>query len=146
MRFWTWPGKPAGSTHVVSSARLGKKPPTVQIDAGAYFVRDNAITIMLDKVPELSRVGGSTAIVDDSEQVYLIIARTGENEYAVASSQCTHRERPLTYDHEARLLRCSSGKAAFRLDGSIVKGPTDVPLRIYLPHVEQGRLTISVPS
>ena len=49
-------------------------------------------------VPELSRVGGSAAIVSDAEQVYLTVARTAEGGFVVASSHCTHGNRPLMCD------------------------------------------------
>ena len=83
------------------------------------------MTVMLEKVPELSMVGGYAAIVNDVEQIYLIVVRTDEHEYVLASSQCTHRNKPLVYEHDVRLIRCASKKAAYRLDGSILKGPAE---------------------
>lgn len=118
----------------------------MQVDLGAYYIEGGKVSVMLEKVPELSRVGGSAAIVNDSEQVYLVIARTAENEYVVASSQCTHRGRPLVYDHKAKIFRCASRKSVYRLDGSIEKGPTDIPLSTYKSRLHQGRLTIALSS
>lgn len=78
--------------------------------------------VILDKVPELAKIGGAVTIVDEDLPNYLIIAQVEENEYVVASSQCTHRGMALAYDHQAKRFRCSSGGGSeFRLDGSVVK-------------------------
>jgi nitrite reductase/ring-hydroxylating ferredoxin subunit len=137
---------PGNKRHSQRSEKLGKKTPKIQVDSSAYSVEDNTIRVMLDKVPELSPVGGAAAIVNDASEVYLIIASTAENEYTVVSSQCTHRERPLVYDHEANLFRCASRKTAYRPDGSIVKGPVEIPLRVYRWQLHEGCLVIDLSS
>jgi len=128
------------------SVKLGKKTPKVQINSSAYFIDGNTVNVMLEKVPELSRVGGSAAIVNDVEQIYLIVARTDENEFVVATSQCTHRYKPLVYDHDTKLFRCASRKSEFRLDGSVMKGTAEKPLRIYNSHLQQGNLIVDVSN
>jgi cytochrome b6-f complex iron-sulfur subunit len=146
MGFFTRPKKPADSRPAVKSTKLGKNTPKIQVDSDAYSIKGGTISVNLEKVPELSRAGGSAAIVNDPEQVYLIIARTAENEYVAASSQCTHHEKPLIYDNKEKTFTCISRKSVFRLDGSIVKGPTEIPLRVYKSHFQQGNLTIDLSS
>ena len=121
-------------------------PNAPEIDANAYSIEGDTVTIALERVPALSKVGGSAAIVNDSERIYLIVARTGEEEYAVASNRCTHRGKPVGYAHEGELFICTSGKSEFTLDGAIVKGPAEKPLRIYSSHLQQGSLTIELES
>ena len=146
MGFFTRREKPADNTLTVKSTKLGKNTPKIQINSDAYSIKDGTIILNLEKVLELSQVGGSAAIVNDQEQVYLIIARTAENEYVVASSQCTHHDKPLVYDHETKTFTCVSRKSVFKLDGSIIKGPTDISLRIYQSHLQQENLTIALSN
>jgi cytochrome b6-f complex iron-sulfur subunit len=119
-------------------------PTAPEIDADAYLLEGNTVTVMLEKVPQLSQVGGAAAIANDREKVHLIIARTGEDKFTVALNQCPHREKPLGYDHQAGHFICSSGKSEFKTDGSIVKGPAEQPLPIYKWHLEQGGLIIDL--
>ena len=119
-------------------------PTAPEINSQAFTVDGNTVSVILDRVPELSRVGGSTAVVNNDEHIDLIIARTGKSEFVVASNQCTHRGKALGYNDEARQFICASGKSEFRLDGSIIKGPAERPLRIYKWHLEQGNLHIEL--
>ena len=130
----------------VRSAVLGKRTPRLQISTDAYFIEDNMVCVMLGQVPELSCEGSSAAIVNDSRQIYLTIARTAADNYVAASSQCTHRNKPLVYDHESRLFRCASRKSAYKLDGSIVKGPVEMPLKTYRTHLQNGHLIIDIDT
>lgn len=116
-----------------------------EIDSDAYSIEGNRVVVVLDKAPELAEVGGSVTIVDDNLPNYLIIARAEETDYVVASSQCSHRGMALGYDHDAKCFRCSSaGKSTFKLDGSVVKGPAEKPLKIYRSSLEQGLLIINL--
>jgi len=119
-------------------------PTAPKIDAGAYLLDGQTVTVMLEKVPELSRAGDSAAIANDSEDIHLIIARTGEDRFAVALNQCPHREKSMGYNHESEYFICASGKSEFRLDGSIVKAPVETPLPVYTWHLEQDRLVIKL--
>lgn len=114
------------------------------IRADAYSVEGNTVSVILGKVPELSTVGGSASIVDDSEQIYLIIAKTAEDSFVVASNSCTHRGKALGYDHETGLFICASGKSEFGLDGIVVRGPAEKSLRIYNWDLEEGGLIIDL--
>jgi nitrite reductase/ring-hydroxylating ferredoxin subunit len=121
-------------------------PAATEIDAGAYSLDGNTVRVILEKVPELSRAGGSAAVANDSDHIHLIIARTGDETFAVALNQCPHKERPLGYDHRTGLFICSSGKSEFRVDGSIVKGPAEQRLPVYPWRLEQGELHIDLPD
>ena len=120
-------------------------PTAPEVGTNAYLLEGNTVKVMLERVPQLSRVGGSAAIMNDKDKIYLIIARTGENRYAVALNQCPHREKPFGYDHQSEIFICASGKSEFRLDGSIVKGPAEQPLPIYKWRLEQETLHIYLP-
>jgi nitrite reductase/ring-hydroxylating ferredoxin subunit len=117
-------------------------PTATKIGKDAYSVNGNTVSVMLEDMTELSEVGGTAAILNDDEQIYVVIVRAGEDEYVVASNQCTHRGKALGYDDEEKQFVCASGKSRFRLDGSIVEGPAEHPLKIYDWHLEQGRLVV----
>ena len=102
------------------------------------------VTVRLDKVPQLSKVGRSAAILNESNQIHLIIARTAQDRFVVALNECPHREKLLGYDHNAGYFICASGKSKFRLDGSIVTGPVENPLPIYKSRLEGNKLTIDL--
>ena len=134
-------GVAVGSTTFLASCGYPTAP---EIDASAYSLEGNTLTVMLGKVPQLSQVGGAAAITNDGDRIYLVIARTGEKTYTVALNQCPHREKPLGYDHQTGFFICASGKSRFRLDGSIERGPAEQPLPVYEWSLEQGRLIIDL--
>ena len=123
---------------------VGDTPP---VEKESYNIEAPAskMVVYLDKIPELSDVGGAVKIVDESLGDNIIIARTGENEYVTASLHCTHRGVELEYDHERKLFKCSSaGGSKFTLDGKNAGGPAESPLRIYGNTVEGNTLIISL--
>jgi nitrite reductase/ring-hydroxylating ferredoxin subunit len=132
-----------GSTLLIAGCGY---PTATGIDTDAYSADGNTVSVMLEKIPELSQAGGSAAIVNDEEQIYIIIVRTGEDEYVIASNQCTHHGKALGYDDKAKQFVCASGKSRFRLDGSVVEGPAKRSLKIYDWHLEQGRLVIDLAN
>jgi hypothetical protein len=73
-----------------------------------YRLEDGELSLALDGIPELSRVGGSVKITSSQLSDPLIIARVGEQEYVAASLRCTHRGRELEYLPEAGKFRCVS--------------------------------------
>ena len=108
-----------------------------------YSIEQDTVVIYLDRVPGLSEVGGSVIIECEDIPFPIIIARTGDCEYAVASNSCTHKGKPLSYDHKKRLFRCTCGRGRFNIDGSVAGGPPEKPLKIYSYTVNNGRLVIN---
>lgn len=109
-----------------------------------YSISGNTVELSLDQVPELEEVGNAVTIVDERLPTYMIIARTGEDSYVVASSECTHRGLALSYEHDKKVFRCSSlGHSEFNLDGAPGEGFTEEPLRIYEHSIEGDLMTIS---
>lgn len=100
--------------------KKGKTPP---LAAEAYEVRQGAVRIALDKVPALRQAGGAVKIIDARLPDSLIVARTGEHDFAVASLLCPHRGVEVEYRHGKRQFRCASlGHSTFGEDGSLKKG------------------------
>ncbi len=126
---------------------IGCGYPTAEVASNdKYSVKNNMISITLEQVPQLSNVGGALAIVDGDAGIYLIIARTGENDFRVALNQCPHKGKRFGYDHDRCLFICASDKAKFRLDGSIIEGPVEDPLPIFKYQFTKNRLEIDLES
>ncbi|NIM91489.1 MAG: Rieske 2Fe-2S domain-containing protein [Candidatus Aminicenantes bacterium] len=121
-------------------------PTAPEIADHTYIIDGDMLIVFLNRVPELSLVGGAVTIDDHDLPNSLIIARADENEYVVASNRCTHRGKPLNYDHEALLFRCAGGKSEFALDGTVLKNPAEISLRIYPSLLEGDRLIIDLSN
>ena len=117
-----------------------------ELSPGRYRIEGDELSIALDGIPELSRVGGSVKITTGQLPDPLIIAHVGEREYVVASIRCTHWGREVEYLPEEQKFRCVSlGHSEFSRDGSLLKGPAEEPLRVYQVSaggIEGNRLTI----
>ena len=104
-------------------ATFTKKGRTPAIPPGAYAVEGNTIKVALDKVPELAKAGGAVKIIDARLPTSVILARTGDRDYAAASLLCPHRGVEVEYRPEQREFRCASlGHSKFCEDGSLKKG------------------------
>ena len=136
-------GVAIGSTPFLAGCGFPTAP---EIDANTYSLVGNTVTIMLERIPQLSQVGGSVAIRSDNDKIHLIIARTGEGNFVVALNECPHREKPLGYDHKAGAFICASGKSEFGLDGTVLAGPAENPLPIYQWRVERDELIVDLPA
>ncbi|MFA5189667.1 MAG: hypothetical protein WC740_03020 [Verrucomicrobiia bacterium] len=100
--------------------KVGNTPP---IPSDAYTIESNKLTISLEKVAALAKVGGSVKIADVKLPQSLIVARTGDSDYAVVSIKCPHRGAEVEYQHDAKEFRCASlGHSTFKTDGTFIKG------------------------
>lgn len=113
-------------------ATFTKKGKTPAIAAEAYVIEGNVLRVALDKVPPLAVVGGSVKVIDARLPTPIIIARTGEADYAVVSLLCPHRGVEVEYQHGQQRFRCASlGHSKFGTDGALQKGLADKGLARY---------------
>ena len=117
---------------------------TPSIAADAYGIEnDNRIRIRLDRVPELSMVGGAVKIVDANIHDSLIVVRETEDVYVAASIKCTHRGVEVEYRAEDMCFECASlGGSRFRTNGEKVSGFAKGPLKTYAISREDNTLVI----
>jgi Rieske Fe-S protein len=116
---------------------------TQTLEEDQYFLEQEMLVVSLDRVPELSEIGGSVNITSEDLSHSVIIARLDENKYIVASKHCTHKGKELKYDHKDVLFKCSGGKGKFNIDGSVAGGPPEKPLKIYPYIIEDSKLIIN---
>ncbi len=110
-------------------ATVTKVGDTPAISSTAYRVENKRMQIDLRNAPELAKVGGSVKIIDGKLSQPIIIARTGEAQYAAVSLLCPHRSVEVEYQHADRQFRCASlGHSTFGEDGCLRNGFADKPL------------------
>jgi nitrite reductase/ring-hydroxylating ferredoxin subunit len=103
------------------------------------------ITINLAQAPSLDTPGCAARIQLPDRALDILVVRTGNNEYKALGGQCTHAGRPLSYVAARRLLQCNNfGHSLFDLEGAVVKGPAEKPLKSYTVIQQDGRLRITL--
>jgi len=117
---------------------------TPSIAPDAYGIgKDNNISICLDKVPELARVGGAVKIVDATINDSLIVVRESEDVYVAASIKCTHRGVEVEYRTDDKCFQCASlGGSRFKTNGERVSGFAQGPLKTYPSFRKDNTLVI----
>ena len=111
--------------------KIGNTPPIPE-DAYSFESEGSRLAIDLSNVPQLAEPGGSVKIRDSALPDPLIIARTAEETYVVASIQCPHRGVEVEYQPERGEFECASlGSSQFATDGSLLGGPAKQPLRSF---------------
>lgn len=88
------------------------------------------VTLTFAAFPALADVGGS-AVVDVSGRAPIAVVRTDAGAAVALSATCTHVGCILRYDAARAQLHCDCHDADFALDGSVLGGPTTVPLPTY---------------
>ncbi|MCX7046042.1 MAG: Rieske 2Fe-2S domain-containing protein [Candidatus Sumerlaeota bacterium] len=128
-------------------ATFTKKGKTPALAAGAYVIEGGAVRMALNQTPELCVVGGSVKIINAGLPTPIIIARTGESDYAVVSLLCPHRGVEVEYRHDERRFRCASlGHSTFGTNGALQKGLAKKGLTRYearLDPADKNRLLIT---
>ena len=117
---------------VSGCATITGKGKTPEIQSGAYLVEEGKVRITLNQVKELTNVGGSAKILDSKLPEPIIIARTGNNQFAAVSIKCPHRGVEVEYDAAEQQFRCASiGHSLFDIKGAYIKGPAKKSLTKY---------------
>ncbi len=126
-------------------ATITKVGDTPAINPKAYTKKENDLLIDLSKEPVLKKVGGAVKIKDKTVSPGIIIARTGEKTFAVASLFCTHRGVEVEYDPQKQQFECASlGSSTFSLEGENKGGFAKKPLKKYEASLQDNRLTIKM--
>ena len=116
--------------------KIGNTPPIPE-DAYSIETGSSRLKVELDKVPQLAEPGGSVKIRDSVLSDPLIIARSADETYVVASILCPHRSVEVEYRHEKGEFECASlGSSQFAADGSRLGGPAKQPLRLFRTSID----------
>jgi cytochrome b6-f complex iron-sulfur subunit len=82
---------------------------------------------------------------DEGGYVYendIIIAYLGNDEYFALSKICTHQQCTVDYSHEKELVVCDCHGFEYEIDGDVVSGPAEDPLKEYNTELDGQSLRI----
>lgn len=101
----------------------------------------DSVLLSFAEYPALAAVGGSVAVTLDGAPFR--VARPAEDCAVAASATCTHEGCALNYD--AGRFVCPCHGALFDLDGSVLGGPTPIPLPTRPAVVEADGVRVGPP-
>jgi len=88
----------------------------------------------------LGQVGGSLRIPTETDTI--IVVRTGDTTFEATSAICTHRRCTVAWT--GTLLRCPCHGSQFSLEGVVLKGPADRPLKTYETMFDEATNILSI--
>lgn len=93
-------------------------------------VLDEEVTLHafpLTRHPELKEIGGWT-VTELEDGTSIILARTEQDSFICFTSECTHQNCDVMYNHKGKRFDCPCHLSSFDLDGKPVGGPAKKPL------------------
>lgn len=100
------------------------------------------VALGLDKVPSLSKVGGSATVKLKGKELLLI--RDTETSVRVLSGRCTHQNCMVAYNAGSKKIDCKCHGSSFDLSGKVLKGPASVNLPNFPASLSEGRIILTV--
>jgi len=118
---------------------------TPDLEPESLAVSDDHLAIDLGKAASLRDVGNAAWITDEGKGLKLIVVRAGKDEYCVLSRLCTHGGQTISYNRKRRLLQCNNfNHSNFGLDGHVIKGPAEAPLKTYPVRLAGDTLVVAL--
>lgn len=116
-----------GAASMVSAAsQVGCIPSTAP--AIRAELSENKIAVNT-AIPELSRVGDGVKLENDALEYPLLFIRKTGSTFVAVSTECTHLGCQVRM--QRTVLRCPCHGSAYDLEGNVLNGPTEHPLRRY---------------
>ncbi len=118
---------------------------TPDLEPDSLTINEDHLTIDLKKARSLADVGNAAWITDEGRDLKFIIVRADKDEYRVLSRLCTHGGQTVSYNPKRRLLQCNNfNHSNFGLDGGVIKGPAETPLKTYPVTRVQDILVVAI--
>jgi cytochrome b6-f complex iron-sulfur subunit len=131
--------------HVIALASVGRAllgcNRGAPVDGTATPVM-NEVTLTFESFPKLITAGGS-AVVDVTGSFPIVVVRTSDTEAVALSATCTHAGCLVGFSGDNE-VHCPCHNANFKLDGSVINGPTSIPLPVYAATVAPGGIIIDL--
>jgi cytochrome b6-f complex iron-sulfur subunit len=89
----------------------------------------------------LASVGG--AMVVDLASDTVVVIRASDTAVTVLSDVCTHAGCTMDFDDTAMQLTCPCHGSVFSLDGKVVRGPANRPVKVYSATLVSNTITIT---
>lgn len=90
----------------------------------------------------LTAVGG--ALVIDTNNDTILIARVSETQVVALSAICTHAGCVVDFNSSTTQLDCPCHGSVFKTDGSVVRGPARSSLKVYAATLSSNTITVVV--
>jgi nitrite reductase/ring-hydroxylating ferredoxin subunit len=120
-----------------SSPSSGSTPP---LPSATATVAGRVVAVNIESTSPLAAVG-SAATVETSRGTFLI-ARTGQDSFAVLTATCTHEGCTINGFADSRFV-CPCHGSQFNSDGSVANGPASSSLQRYPAQFTDGLLTFT---
>jgi len=100
------------------------------------------LALGLDKAEKLKKVGGSALLkIKDRE---LLFIRDAEDSIHVLDPTCTHKKCTVEYHDEAKKLICPCHGSTYDLEGKVLKGPAEKPLKAFEAKLSEDKIIFSL--
>jgi len=103
-------------------------------------VQNGKAFVSLADFPELSAVGGAAKLQIQGQRDPIFLVRTGESRYTALSSLCTHLACQVR--KQAQTFRCPCHGSTYDLEGEVLRGPAQSPLKRFRTEVVEGGVII----
>lgn len=118
--------------------------PTSKMDApgGTCPTGDLCLDVTKSPYTVLANTGGNVVVRSSTDMI--MVVRTGATSAAAVSAICTHQGCTVNYINSTMRLVCPCHGAEFTLTGSVIAGPTSVPLHMYTATVSGNLIEIKL--
>jgi cytochrome b6-f complex iron-sulfur subunit len=89
----------------------------------------------------LAQVGGTMAFDADGDTI--LVARISATDVIALSAVCTHQGCIVDYSATTNQIECECHGSEFALDGSVVRGPANRPLKMYSATLAGTTITVA---
>jgi nitrite reductase/ring-hydroxylating ferredoxin subunit len=115
-------------------------------DESGWQYESGQLTISLDRVPELTRMGTAVRFEGKRLPVRVLVVHGEDGQYQAFHNRCTHLgHRRLDYVPGTETVQCCSvNKSTYTFGGEKIHGPAPQPIPTYPVEVGEGELRISV--
>ncbi len=121
---------------------------TYLVPSEDYWIEQGQIVLDLKKTANLSSIGGAVKLEfdhpGDGTPAKIILIHADEANYLAFANRCTHNGKELDYDHSAKKLKCVSRHSEFDMNGKVLKGNAENPLKNYATDRDGDTLIIKI--
>ncbi|MBN1506798.1 MAG: Rieske 2Fe-2S domain-containing protein [Sedimentisphaerales bacterium] len=135
----------AGIVGGVASILGGCKPAGSEKPVVATETGGGGLVLGKEESSKLLASEGSLLVERDTAGDKIMVVHGSDGNLHAVGAACTHAGCTVAYDKEMGDLHCPCHNSRFGLDGRVIKGPANKPLKTYGVRTEGGLVVISMP-
>jgi len=105
-------------------------------------VAQERLAISLDRLEKLKAIGGSILLKIKGQPVLFV--RESDAVVVGVDPTCTHRQCTVDYDRDQNIFVCPCHGSRYDLEGKVLKGPAEKPLRNLNSSLVSGRIIFTL--